>query len=128
MFYAPVPSVERVSFRTGDQRLYPTPETPADWDGVLPNAGEQEPLSVYKIANFTTSSSDNDTNAAVLRYADFSHYTDRFNTMEDENIAQAIPNSESSKWMEENIPLFDCPQKNSDEIYYFLWWSLRKHI
>ena len=128
MFYAPVPSVERVSFRTGDQRLYPTPETPADWDGVLPNAGEQEPLSVYKIANFTTSSSDNDTNAAVLRYADFSHYTDRFNTMEDENIAQAIPNSESSKWMEENIPLFDCPQKNFEEIYYFRWWSLRKHI
>ena len=128
MFYSPVPSIERVSFRTGERRLYPTTETPADWDGSLPNAGDQEPLSTYRIANFKTSSNDKDASAAVLKYNDYAHYADYFNGMEDENIVQAIPNAQSSAWMEENIPLFDCPQKNFEEMYYFRWWSLRKHI
>ena len=30
--------------------------------------------------------------------------------------------------MEQNIPLFECPQKNFEEMYYYRWWSLRKHI
>ncbi len=48
--------------------------------------------------------------------------------MEDENIAQAIPNARASQWMEENIPLFECSQKNFEEMYYYRWWTLRKHI
>lgn len=128
MFYAPVPAIERISFRTGERRLFPTPETPADWDGTLPNAGDQEPLSTYRIANFKTSSADKDATAAVLKYNDFAHYADYFNGMEDENIVQAIPNAQSSAWMEENIPLFECPQKNFEELYYYRWWTLRKHI
>lgn len=65
---------------------------------------------------------------AILKYDDFKHYVDYFNTMEDENIVQAIPNAESSAWMKANIPLFTCPQKNFEEIYYFRWWTFRKHI
>ncbi len=56
------------------------------------------------------------------------HYVDEFNAMEPENMAQAIPNSESWKWMQENIPLFDCPQQNIKQMYYYRWWTLRKHI
>lgn len=52
MLFAPVESVERVMFRTGVQRTYPTVDTPADWDGILPDAGEQDKLAVYAIANF----------------------------------------------------------------------------
>jgi len=63
-----------------------------------------------------------------LKYNDFKHYADYFNGMEDENIAQAIPNSEAWQWMTDNIPLFECPQKNFEEIYYYRWWTLRKHI
>ncbi len=128
MFYSPVPAIERVSFRTGERRLHPTTETPADWDGTLPNAGDQEPLSIYRIANFKSASTDKDATSAVLKYKDYAHYADYFNGMEDENIIQAIPNAQSSAWMEENIPLFDCPQKNFEEMYYYRWWSLRKHI
>jgi hypothetical protein len=128
IFYAPVHSVERIAFRTGDPRQYPTVETPADWDGILDNAGEEEPLATYRIANFTTSSADADASSALLSYADFAHYADYFNGMEDENIAQAIPNSESSAWMEKNIPLFECPDRDFEEMYYYRWWTLRKHI
>lgn len=64
----------------------------------------------------------------VLKAENFKHYVDYFNRMEDENIAQAIPNSASWEWMKSNIPLFECPQDNFEEIYYYRWWTLRKHI
>lgn len=80
---------------------------------------------------FTACSSTNtETSKApiVLKKADFKKYVDYFNDMEDENIAKAIPNDSAWSWMEANIPLFECPQKNMEEMYYFRWWSLRKHI
>lgn len=64
----------------------------------------------------------------VLKFENFKHYVDRFNTMEDEPIVQAIPNSESWQWMQKNIPLLETPDKNFEEIFYFRWWTLRKHI
>ena len=128
MFFAPVPAIERVMFRTGAQRTYPTVDTPADWYGILPNAGEQEPLCTYRIAHFKMASADKDAGAAFLKYKDFKPYVDYLNSMEDENIAQAIPNARASQWMEENIPLFECSQKNFEEMYYYRWWTLRKHI
>ena len=55
-------------------------------------------------------------------------YVTYFNQMEDENIAQAIPNDSALVWMQKNIPLFECPQENFEEIYYYRWWTARKHI
>jgi hypothetical protein len=66
--------------------------------------------------------------SAILHVEDYKHYVDYFNTMEDENIAKAIPNDSAWSWLKTNIPLFDCPQQNFEEMYYFRWWSLRKHI
>ena len=128
MLFAPVESICRVKFRTGETRRYPTVDTPADWDGQLENTGDSEPLAQWAIASFTTSAEDADNGAMFLKYNDFKHYADYFNGMEDENIAQAIPNSEAWQWMTDNIPLFECPQKNFEEIYYYRWWTLRKHI
>ncbi len=64
----------------------------------------------------------------VLKTEQFRHYVDYFNKMEDENIAQAIPNAQSWDWMKKNIPLFECPQQNFEELFYYRWWTLRKHI
>jgi hypothetical protein len=64
----------------------------------------------------------------ILKADDFRHYVDYFNRMEDENIAQAIPNSAAWNWMKANIPLFECPQDNFEELFYYRWWTLRKHI
>lgn len=129
MFYEPVSSVERIVFRTGVPRTFPTVDTPADQTYDLPNAGEQEKqTAIFRIADLKTGSADTDASAAVLKYDDFKHYATYFNSMEDENIVQAIPNAAASDWMKENIPLFECPQKNFEEMYYYRWWSLRKHI
>ena len=67
-------------------------------------------------------------NRSLLHPDDFKHYIDLFNRMEDENIANFIPNDHAWEWMNANIPLFECPQDNFEEIYYFRWWTLRKHI
>lgn len=127
-FFAPVHSIERIVFRTGELRQHPTPETPADNYDDLPDAGEQDPLSAFYIRNLRTSDISGYQEGMILRYDHFRHYADYFNRMEEENIVQAIPNSESSEWMRKNIPLFECPQENFEEMYYYRWWSLRKHI
>jgi hypothetical protein len=64
----------------------------------------------------------------ILKPAAFSHHIERFNTMASETIVTHIPNSESWAWLQKNIPLFECPDRNVEEIYYFRWWSFRKHL
>jgi hypothetical protein len=128
MFFAPVENISRIIFYTGETRTFPNPDTPADQDFDLPDAGEAAPFCIFRITDFKTSEIENKLTSAVLKYKDFAHYADYFNSMEDENIVQLIPNAESSAWMEANIPLFNCPQKNFEEMFYYRWWTLRKHI
>ncbi len=133
MFFAPVESIERVMFRTGSERRFPDIDTPADWDGTLENAGGREPEAAFAIANVITEAIDADGKTightpAFLRYDDYKHYVDYFDTMEDENIVQAIPNSKAWEWMTQNVPLFDCPNHDFEEMWYYRWWTLRKHI
>lgn len=71
---------------------------------------------------------DENKDGYVLKYKDFKHYVDYFNSMEDENIKQLISNKDSWEWMKNNIPLFETPQTNFEEIYYYRWWTFRKHI
>ena len=75
---------------------------------------------------------------AVLSTDILSDYADRFAA--DEKAFYAldteprtapmpdISNEDAANWMAENIPLFDCPDKDFNDIYYFRWWSLRKHL
>jgi hypothetical protein len=65
---------------------------------------------------------------AVLRADSFSHYVERFNGMEDENWTNAIPNSASWEWVCQNVPFFACPDQEVEEMYYYRWWSFRKHL
>jgi MFS family permease len=57
-----------------------------------------------------------------------SHYVERFNQMEGENRTNFVSNSHSWEWLRGNIPLFECPDREVEEIYYFRWWSFRKHV
>ena len=40
----------------------------------------------------------------------------------------AIRNNQAAEWMEKNVPLFECSDKDIEEIYHFRWWTYRKHI
>jgi hypothetical protein len=55
-------------------------------------------------------------------------YVSRFNETDNELYAQLIPNSGAAKFLSANIPRFECPDKELEEIYYFRWWTYRKHI
>jgi len=69
------------------------------------------------------------TDSAVALQADsFKHYIDEFNRNDEELYAQHIPNDKTWEFLEENIPQFECPDKDIERIYYFRWWTYRKHI
>jgi len=87
-------------------------------------------LLICSIAGYSETSTGEKKSSVktILKADDFKHYVDYFNRMEDENIAQAIPNQAAWDWMKANIPLFECPQDNFEEMFYFRWWTLRKHI
>ncbi len=128
MFDTPIKAITRIVFRTGDLFEKPDIETDADQTFDMPRADDKDPQATFYIANLKTKSLDPDSFSAVLSYDDYAFYADYFNNMEDENIVTDIPNSKSSEWMEKNIPLFSCPDKDFEQIYYYRWWSLRKHI
>jgi len=65
---------------------------------------------------------------AVHRAEPFAHYVERFNAMEDENITNAVPNAKAWVWMQREVPFFSCPDADVEEMYYFRWWSFRKHL
>lgn len=56
IFYAPVDGISRIMFRTGEQRHFPTPDTPADKEDYddLPNTGMSIPEAVFHIKSLTT--------------------------------------------------------------------------
>jgi hypothetical protein len=55
-------------------------------------------------------------------------YVSKFNAHDEELYRNAIPNSEAAEFLVANIPRFECPSKQLEEIYYFRWWTFRKHI
>ncbi len=94
----------------------------AGWDE--PNADEKIEAGVYYVKDFKATAAPH----FVLASEDFKRHVDRFNSMEDEPVINAIPNAQSWSWMQANVPLFECPDKTLEEIYYYRWWTYRKHI
>ena len=156
-FDTPVEAITRIVFRTGKIFTEPNNETPADQDFDMPRADELDPAAGYHIANVVSRpmadgvfplhgsdapvgsvSSGCATAPAVLSNIPIKAFADRFAADEkafyalDSEPRKApepdISNQDAAQWMERNIPLFDCPDEDFREIYYFRWWSLRKHL
>src|SRR5262245_38162966 len=66
--------------------------------------------------------------ARVLTTDAFKRYIEHFNEMENENVVNLIPNARAWEWMKKNVPAFECPDKDFEEIYWYRWWTYRKHI
>src|ERR1041385_8854661 len=64
----------------------------------------------------------------VLKPEVFAHHIERFNAMEDENVTNTIPNAGAWDWLQGNVPLFECSDREVTEMYDFRWWSFRKHL
>ena len=58
----------------------------------------------------------------------FQHYIEAFKNQDEELYPQHISNAQSWEFLRDNVPMFECPDKQIEEIYYFRWWTYRKHI
>jgi len=71
----------------------------------------------------------------ILPKSDFKHYIEKFNVQDTLNLhvdvvpgTKMIRNEDTWAFLEENIPFFECPDKEIEEVYYYRWWTFRKHI
>lgn len=72
-------------------------------------------------------------NAALLCFGNdetlrISELIDRFNADDEELYSQYIPNSRAKDFIIDEVPRFECPDKLLEDVYYFRWWTYRKHI
>ena len=65
---------------------------------------------------------------ALLQADAVRDYVQTFNSTDHTHFGQAISNEAAADWMAGNVPLFECPDKEIEEIYHFRWWTFRKHI
>ena len=72
---------------------------------------------------------------SVLNKQEYKRYIDRFNRQDTQNLhvdvipeTKMIRNEDAWAFLEKNIPFFDCPDKEIEEVYYYRWWTFRKHI
>lgn len=56
------------------------------------------------------------------------HYVDIFNSADEEIYINDISNSDVYEWMKQEVPIFECPDKDIERTYYFRFWTYRKHI
>ena len=55
-------------------------------------------------------------------------FVDAFNKADKNDFKTTIPDADACSWIVRNVPRFECPQPELQEIYYFRWWTYRKHI
>lgn len=64
----------------------------------------------------------------ILKPDTFKPYVTAFNSADEELYRQLIPNAKAWSFLSQNIPLFECPDKQLEQTYYFRWWTYRKHL
>jgi hypothetical protein len=64
----------------------------------------------------------------VLQPDAFRRYVDDFNGMAKEEVVNLIPDARAWEFLRANIPFFTCPDADFERIYYYRWWTYRKHI
>ena len=53
---------------------------------------------------------------------------ERFNQQDEELYGNTIRNEQAWAFLKEEVPYFECPDKEIEEIYHFRWWTFRKHL
>ena len=55
-------------------------------------------------------------------------YVTYFNSIDTETVKNYVPNEQAYEWLAANVPLFECPDSAIEKIYYYRWWTFRKHL
>lgn len=89
---------------------------------------KQIQIILFLIPAFNWLYSQNSRPDSFIKLSILSDYVDKFNAQDEELFSTYIPNKQAFEFLSSNIPLFECPDKVMEEIYYFRWWTFRKHI
>ena len=82
----------------------------------------------FVLLSFLLGCKSNKTDTNFIPSYVLSSYVDKFNADDDELFETYISNSQTFDFLKDNIPLFECSDKQIEKIYYFRWWTYRKHI
>ena len=55
-------------------------------------------------------------------------YVAAFNRHDEELYPQTIRNAEAAAWMKREVPFFECADRTLERVWWFRWWTFRKHI
>ena len=66
--------------------------------------------------------------SSLLASSALALYVAAFNATDNELYSNAIPNAVAERFLQENVPQFECPDKEIEKTYYFRWWTYRKHL
>ncbi len=64
----------------------------------------------------------------VLSFDKLKTYINSFNKTDTETVKNYITNDHAYEWLAKNVPLFECPDSAIQKIYYYRWWTFRKHL
>jgi hypothetical protein len=64
----------------------------------------------------------------ILNTDKLKSYVTYFNSIDTEAVKNYVPNKNAFVWLAKNIPLFDSPDTTLERMYYYRWWSFRKHL
>lgn len=64
----------------------------------------------------------------LLNTAKLKSYVGYFNAIDIETVKNYITNDHAFEWLAKNVPLFECPDSAIQKIYYYRWWTFRKHL
>jgi len=65
---------------------------------------------------------------SVLSTGKLKGYVEYFNSIDTETVKNYVPNAQAFEWMAKEVPLFECPDSAIEKIYYYRWWTFRKHL
>ncbi len=69
-----------------------------------------------------------DSPTLVLDPENFRHDVESFNRNDIERKINYVDDRSAWEWMKSNIPFFESSDEGLNEIYYFRWWTYRKHL
>jgi hypothetical protein len=64
----------------------------------------------------------------LLPPENFRSYIEHFNRNDIERMTNYVDNQSAWSWLKANIPFFESSDKALEEMYYFRWWTFRKHV
>ena len=92
-------------------------------------------LAVIFFTLITLNSFSQNGGELVLKRSDFKHFIEKFNGQDTLDLhfnavpgTKMISNADTWNFLQANIPFFECPDQEIEEVYYYRWWTFRKHI